>query len=344
MTIQDRMNALIVWGNAIAAMLDELDSNTLQEGNILDSIITKAHHQNQWFTSDQTRRALRSLSSILERSELERWILNYSNKIELPKNKKRVGVIMAGNIPAVGFHDALCVLASGNTLLAKCANDDKILIPFLLEVLITIEPRFRDDIHLVDRLENLDAVIATGSNNSSRYFDFYFGKYPHVIRKNRNSIAVLDGTESEKQLEALADDIFAYFGLGCRNVSKLYVPEGYDFAKFFPAMQVYGSLMMHSKYMNNYDYHHALFLLNDEKFLTNNYLIVRENEALSTPVSVLHYEFYKSLPELNEKLNEMEDQIQCRVGVGGLPFGTSQQPGIADYADGVDTMAFLLQQ
>jgi len=342
MTLQERINAFIVWGSAMAAMLDELEFNTLNEGNNIESIILKAHHHNQWFTPDQSKRALKAITIMLEKKSLEPWMGNYSANIELSAAPKRVGVIMAGNIPAVGFQDALCVLASGNILLAKCSSDDKILIPFLLEVLITIEPRFRANIEIVERLDNLDAVIATGSNNSSRYFDFYFGKYPHVIRKNRNSIAVLDGKESEKQLEALADDIFAYFGLGCRNVSKIYVPEGYDFANFYPAMQVYSSLMMHSKYMNNYDYHHALFLLNDEKFLTNNYLIVRQNEALSTPVSVLHFEYYNSLAELENKLSEISEEIQCRVGLGGLPLGASQQPGLSDYADGIDTMKFLI--
>lgn len=254
---------------------------------------------------------------------------------------KSIGLILAGNIPMVGFHDVLSVLLSGHRALIKPASDDRILLPFLLGILAEIEPRFSDAIRLVDKLENPDAVIATGSNNSARYFEYYFGKYPHIIRKNRTSVAILSGNETDEELVRLGSDIFSYFGLGCRNVSKLYVPKGYVFDRFFKGMEQFGYLMQHNKYMNNYDYHRALFLLNQESFLTNDFLLLREHREVSTPVSVLHYESYANGADLNAGLETVQDQIQCTVGIGHLPFGTAQCPGPMDYADGVDTMDFL---
>jgi hypothetical protein len=233
-------------------------------------------------------------------------------------------------------------LVAGHKAKVRLSSDDAILIPAMTNILIEMFPEFQNQLEFVNQLSGMDAVIATGSNNTARYFDYYFGKYPSLIRKNRNSIAVLSGHESAADLSQLGHDIFDYFGLGCRNVSKVYVPEGYSFNQFFEAIESYSGLMEHNKYMNNYDYHRALFLLDGIPFLTNNFLIVRENGAYPTPVSVVHYEYYTNLEDLEAKLASEKELIQCRVGLNGLPVGSSQQPDILDYADGVDTMKWIL--
>ena len=214
--------------------------------------------------------------------------------------------------------------------------------PFYIEVLQKISPDLAGVISVQERFTDIDAVIATGNNNSSRYFDYYFGKYPHIIRKNRNSVGILKGDETDADFINLGEDIFSYFGLGCRNVSKLYVPMGYNFNSFFNAMEKYSELMNHNKFMNNYDYHRALYLLNSEQFLTNNFLLLREAAPIATPVSVLHFEYYEDEKKLEETLKSDEKNIQCIVGGRYLPFGTSQQPRLDEYADGVDTLEFLM--
>lgn len=343
MTLEQRINALVMWGNAISAMLDEHNSENRESGNQLDTVLRKAQNKNQWFIEKNSLKSLNSIVYFLEKKNLMEWIRKYPDFFKSDQPVRKVGVIMAGNIPAVGFHDVLSVLICGHHLVARCSSDDSLIIPFLLDVLIQIEPRFKDCITVVERLEGIEAVIATGSNNSARYFEYYFSKYPHIIRKNRNSIAVLSGDETNEELIALGEDIFAYFGLGCRNVSKMYVPENYNFNRFFEAMETYSEILNHNKYMNNYDYHRSLFLLEIIPFLTNNFLIVKESDALATPVSVLNYNYYNDINILEKQLIEIKDQIQCRVGVNGLPFGTSQNPSLSDYADGVDTVKFLLE-
>jgi hypothetical protein len=278
---------------------------------------------------------------MLNKILLEVWVNNYHDDLSDNPEVKKVGIIMAGNIPAVGFHDLLCVLISGHKAVIRNSSDDAVLIPFLVEVLLNIAPDFANQIEFTQRISDIDAVIATGSNNSARYFDYYFAKYPSIIRRNRNSVAVLSGQETADDFRALGNDIFDYFGLGCRNVAKLYVPRGYVFDPFFALIEERASLMEHNKYMNNYDYHRALFLLDGIPFLTNNFLILRENEPLATPVSVVHYEFYDEINTLEEQLKSKSDEIQCRVGLNGLPFGSSQQPGLMDYADGVDVLQWL---
>jgi len=253
----------------------------------------------------------------------------------------RVGLVMAGNIPAVGFHDLLCVLASGNQAVCKLSSDDEVLIPFLTDILARVEPAFGGQSKFVGRVSDVDAVIATGSNNSARYFEYYFRHHPHIIRHNRNGVAVISGDESVEELGRLGQDIFTYFGMGCRSISKLFVPSGYDFSQFFSVTERFSEVMQHNKYMNNYDYHRALFLLNNEAFLTNNFLSLRQNTAIASPVSVLHYDYYVSRMEVERYLEMEAEKIQCVVGKGYLPFGTAQAPGLSDYADGVDTMKFL---
>jgi len=253
-----------------------------------------------------------------------------------------VGIIMAGNIPLAGFHDFLSVLVSGNRVIAKMSGSDSHLLPFITRILFSFAPGLAGNFGISEQMKNVDAIIATGSNNTSRYFEYYFSKIPHIFRKNRNSAAVLTGDENEFDFLLLGRDIFTYFGMGCRNVSKLYVPENYNFNNFFESITSYGHVMNHNKYMNNFDYHQALYLLNRQPFLTNNFVIVKEEESLSSPVGVLHYEYYSNEKQLESKLAAVKDELQCVVSKKGPVFpGQAQLPAIDDYADGIDTMSFL---
>jgi len=255
---------------------------------------------------------------------------------------------MAGNIPAVGFHDFLSVLLAGHHLLAKLSSDDQYLLPDIAEILINIEPSFNDHITFtLEKIQDFDAVIATGSNNTSRYFNYYFGKYPHIIRKNRNAIAVLGGNESRDELNGLAEDIFTYFGLGCRNVSRLFVPKDYDFKAFYEGIEGFSDIGNHHKYVNNYDYNKSVFLVNMEPHFDNGFLILKENAAIASPVSVMHYERYENLDEVNSFVSRESESIQCVVSAltevqGSIRPGSAQHPKLWDYADGVDTLRFLL--
>jgi hypothetical protein len=252
---------------------------------------------------------------------------------------------MAGNIPLVGFHDYLSVLISGNSVIAKTSSKDAELIVHLSEILCSINPAFSKKIRFTEGiLSDFDAVIATGSDNSSRYFEYYFGKYPHIIRKNRNSIAIIDGEETNQELENLGTDIFSYFGLGCRNISKVYLPEGYDVHTMIKNWTRYSDVILHSKYANNYDYNMAVYLVNKEKFLDTGYMLLKESAEISSPVSVLFYEFYKSEESLALKINSLNDKIQCITGRKYIPFGKSQFPRLWDYADNIDTLDFLLKK
>ncbi|MCB0762940.1 MAG: acyl-CoA reductase, partial [Flavobacteriales bacterium] len=250
----------------------------------------------------------------------------------------------AGNIPLVGFHDVMCVLLSGHKAKLKFSSDDNKLFPLLLQVLVKLEPQFAGYMDTTDgKLEGFDAVLATGSNNTSRYFEHYFGHVPHIIRRNRHSAAVLTGSESDEELKALGHDIFDYFGLGCRSVSKLYLPNGYDFNTFFGAIFDFGDIVNHHKYANNYDYNKAVWLLNKEDLLDNGFVLLRKSTDMTSPTGSLHYEFYDSLDQVRTDLQARSEEIQCVVGEGFVPFGKSQSPRLNDYADGVDTMVWLAQ-
>lgn len=309
----------------------------------LKQLIASAKQFNAWFTPESTAHAVEAIAKMLNESDLEKWMGAYPDKSD---KQKSIGLILAGNIPLVGFHDILCVLASGNKALIKLSSQDKMLIPYILNKLVEIEPGFCEQFEFIEKLENYDAVIATGSNNTSRYFDYYFSKVPNIIRKNRNSIAVLNGKESAKELHALGHDIFDYFGLGCRNVSKIYVPKGYKFDTFFESIEDFKWIADHHKYNNNYDYNKSIFLVNMDKHLDNGFLLLKEDERLASPLAVLYYEEYENIAELEKKLLAQEDQIQCIVSnehlsMKSFAFGQSQCPALWDYADGVDTMIFL---
>jgi hypothetical protein len=319
-----------------------------------EGVIAAASTANPWFTRDNILNALGAIGRPLIKEDLEKWLMPYAGKTGSAKAKKTVGVINAGNIPAVGFYDFLCVLMSGNIYHGKNSSDDLHLLPFIASLLKKIEPWFEGRIFFVDRISNPDAVIATGSNNSARYFNYYFGKYPHIIRKNRNGVAVLDGSETAEELSALADDLFRYFGLGCRSVSKIFVPEDFDARKLFPVFEKHNSVSQHSRYMNNYNYQRVVLMMQKFPFLENGFLILRENESLHSPISVLHYELYKNAEEVFKKLSAQREEVQC-VACGKdllknfkleksslVPLGQTQNPKLWDYADGVDTMEFLI--
>lgn len=314
----------------------------------LAALIASEARHNAWFTPQSVSRAVQAIAVQLSEDSLTRWLTNY----DLPARNapKIIGLILAGNIPLVGFHDVLCTLLAGHKMQIKVSSNDARLILYILEQLTALEANIADSYQITNRLAGFDAVIATGSNNSSRYFDYYFGKVPHIIRKNRNSVALLTGTETTEQLHSLGYDVFDYYGLGCRNVSKLMVPEGYNFDAFFEAIQSHQEVINHHKYHNNYDYNKAILLVNKEKHLDNGFLLLKEDEKLTSPLAVLHYQTYKTFEEATAQLTAQADQIQCVVTAAPIEvpvqvtgFGCSQQPGLADYADGVDTLDFLLK-
>jgi hypothetical protein len=311
----------------------------------LEETIALAGHKNGWFTEENVLFALKSWGDSLKEDALSAWLSPY----DLTRNReKTVAIIMAGNIPLVGFHDLISVLITGNKALVKLSSNDDVLVSFITDYLTSNEPLFEDRISIPQgKLEGFDAVIATGSNNTARYFEHYFGKVPNVIRKNRNSVAVLTGKEPSAQLEALGEDIFRYYGLGCRSVSKLFVPDGYDFEAFFTSIYSYRPILQQNKYANNYDYNKAVYLMSDFKIFDNGFLVLKEDNSYTSPIASLFYENYSSLQAVRERLKKDANQLQCVVGEGILDteisFGETQSPALSDYADGVDTVDFLLR-
>lgn len=311
----------------------------------LEQLINHAHRYNAWFTPEETKKAVNGISKMLNSNDLDIWFTNIKEVSE----SKSVGLVLAGNIPLVGFHDIISVLSTGHIALIKSSSQDKSLIPYFLQKLIEFEPKFKEQVKFIDRLEGFDAVIATGSTNTSRYFEYYFRKVPHIIRKNRNSIAVLTGNETKEELHQLGHDIFDYFGLGCRNVSKIYVPQGYEFSTFFESIESYKNIGNHHKYCNNYDYNKSIYLINGEKHFDNGFLLVKKDEKMSSPLAVLYYEEYTDLSTVETDIDGLSDHIQCVVANKKLNisnqqvgFGESQQPRLWDYADGINTIDFLL--
>lgn len=301
---------------------------------------------NGWFTDYNVRTALKALGESMVKTEMERWLAKYDGLA--PSETKQVGIIAAGNIPMAGFHDFMCVLLSGHRVIIKLSSTDDKLLPFLAKVLQHIEPALEGKIEFAPgMMKGADAYIATGSNNSSRYFDYYFGRFPHIIRKNRNSVAVLTGNETDEELAALTDDVFLYFGLGCRSVSKFYVPVGYDFSKVAKAFEIWKKAFENKKYGNNYDYIKAIYLLNKVLHIDCGFMMLKQDTALASPVAVVYFDYYSDLEQLGEELNRQAENIQCivgnvNIGLPILPFGKAQYPKIDEYADGVDTLNFLL--
>ena len=327
-------------GEILRASLSKRDKKHSSE---IHHLIDTQHLKNPWFTPENIRMAIESIADKLTEENLIKWTSSYPllNQTVEPMT---VGVIMAGNIPLVGFHDFISVLISGHKIIAKTSSKDSDLITCISKILCEINPGFSERIRLTDgTLSGFEAVIATGSDNSSRYFEYYFGKFPNIIRKSRNSIAVIDGQETDSELESLGNDIFSYFGLGCRSVSKLYIPEGYDLSNMTRRWKRYSGLINHDKYAHNYDYYKAVYLVNKEKFTDTGFLLLKENESLSSPVAVLNYEHYKTSDQFKILSEKQREKIQCIVGRNYIPFGKAQSPDLWDYADGTDTMEFLLK-
>ena len=309
-----------------------------------DNLYLKARNNNSWFTDQNIEEAIQGISLFLDSETLTNWV----NQYHLPQRPKIVGTIMAGNIPLVGFHDLLCILISGHQLMVKMSSQDSVLMEFIINKLTAINSGFKERIQMVDQLKGMDAIIATGSDNTARYFEYYFGKYPNIIRKNRSSCAIISGSESNAELGNLGQDIFSYFGLGCRNVSKLFVPTNYNFNAFFESIEFCSHVKEHHKYNNNYDNNKSIYIVNGEKHLDNGFLLVTESPQSVSPISVLFYEEYTNDIELKEKIALAQAKIQCIVSKNGdypnsFSFGEAQSPKIDDYADHVDTMRFLCQ-
>ena len=308
------------------------------------SLMERSSNYNAWFTSEEVQRAVASLSNMLNNTDMEKWF----RSISITESPKKVGLILAGNIPLVGFHDVISVLATGNIALIKLSSSDDKLLPALLKQLVSFEPAFADHIQYTERLKDFDAIIATGSNNSSRYFDYYFGKVPNIIRKNRNSVAVLTGSESPEAMQLLGHDVFDYFGLGCRNVSKIFIPADYDIKYFFEPIEEFQPIINHFKYNNNYDYNKSIFLVIGVEHFDNGFLLLKEDNGLASPLAVMYFERYTDLADVKASLAAEKENIQCVVSelplgleLPQLAFGQSQNPRLWDYADNVNTVEFL---
>ncbi|MEI2757589.1 MAG: acyl-CoA reductase [Chitinophagaceae bacterium] len=322
-------------------LLSRLGDYMLSADEKWQQIKEKASYENGWFTPEFTALSISNISSqLLSKQKLTNWVKPFFAEKQLSQ-PLQIGIIMAGNIPLVGFHDFLSVFLSGHKMLIKPSLKDSVLIKHLAEKLNEWEPELYQQIQFAEILKGCDVYIATGSNNSSRYFEYYFGKYPHIIRRNKTSVAILDGTETKEEMEALADDVFQYFGLGCRNVSKLMVPEGFDFVRLLDAFSKYLYLADHHKYKNNYDYNLALHILNKKYYMTNGAILLTEDSSVFSPISQLHFEYYKNAAALNEILQRDNEKIQAVAGKSHIPFGHTQCPGLIDYADGINTLEFL---
>ena len=345
MTLEERKEAFIDLGKFLNNFITENYSEEHKDlSHLLKEKTEVSIHYNGWFTKENIYFSLQQWADALTAKNLNEWLANYTVEEKSPKT---IAVIMAGNIPLVGFHDFLSVLITGNNILIKQSSNDQQLLPVLVECLIQQNPDFKNKINFTqEKLENFDAVIATGSNNTARYFEYYFSKYPHIIRKNRNSVAILTGDETKEELAPLGDDIFRYYGLGCRNVSKIFVPKDFKFEKLFEAVYDWNPIINQNKYANNYDYNKAVYLMSEFKLFDNGFLILKEDESFSSPIATLFYEKYSSLEELNLRLENQQEQIQCIVSSKLKPnhieFGKTQHPKLSDFADNVDTLQFLL--
>ena len=350
MTLETKKSVFVELGNFLSQFSE---NNTLKNPAVLHNetffddfvdLIHLSQSHNGWYTPEQVYFSIQSWAEALTDANLTEWLSIY----DLEKNKtKNVALILAGNIPLVGFHDFLSVLITGNNVLVKTSSNDQHLLPFLAKYIVAVEPEFASKITFVEgKLENFDAVIATGSNNTARYFEYYFKDKPSIIRKSRNSVAVLTGNETKEQLAALGEDIFRYFGLGCRNVSKLFVPKDYSFVAFFEAIFEYQDVIHYEKYANNYDYNKAVFLMSNFKLLDNGFLTLKEDKSHASPISSVFYENYETIAELEKRLVAESEQIQCIVSddliKNSIGFGQTQKPALWNYADNIDTISFLL--
>jgi hypothetical protein len=347
MTLNKRISA---FEQLSVRLQDTLDGK--KTGNDkLSRQIEQEHNYNSWFIPYFVRRAMDSIVQMLNEKQIEQWILPYQDMLSIQQSPLRTGVIMAGNIPLVGFHDFISVLMAGHIFIGKLSSNDAHLLPIIAEMLCEIEPSFADKIIFCpDKLDPIDRLIATGSNDAARHFSFYFQKYPSIIRKHCNSIALLDGNESDEDLRKLADDIFLYFGSGCRSVSKIYVPTNYSFQPLFAALDVYKDIVaQHNKYLNNLEYQKTVHLLNAVPFLDQGIIIFKQETALSSPIGIVHYQYYDDKNVVLNEIRSYGEALQCAVGnskeyASFVHFGKTQYPKLNNYANGIDTLSFLLQQ
>lgn len=341
MILEKQISGLAELSNFITHFLGQNPDLYTEDEEDFSAVLRQSHQENSWFTLESQKHALKQWANLLQKKEVEKWVRNYKRSF-VPK---KVGLILAGNIPLVGFHDVLAVILSGHIPLVKLSSKDRHMIPFLLK-------KWRElsetsiDFEFTDRLSEYDAVIATGSNNTARYLDYYFKDTLSIIRKNRTSVAVLSGDETSAELELLAEDIFTYFGLGCRNVTRLFIPHDFLIDRLFESFIKFKEVINHHKYANNYEYNRAIYLLNQEKFWDNNFVMLKEDESLFSPLSVLNFTRYQNLDEVKDFILSQKENIQTVVargnlGLDSIPFGEAQNPTLDTYADNVDTMQFL---
>lgn len=336
MTLSDRI-----------AVLEKLGEHLLGKDEYLEAVMARSKYHNGWFTIESQQEAISAIANqFLNKSKLQEWVAKY--RISDQTEQKVLGLVLAGNLPLVGFHDILTVFLSGHKAQVKLSDKDKYLLPYFVKLLNQFNPQTGDYFEFVDNLGGFDAIIATGSNNSARYFEAYFGTYPNIIRRNRNGVAVLTGEEAKGELSLLGKDVFQFFGLGCRNVSKIYVPRGYDFDPLLEALHEFKKIVLNTKYKNNFDHNYALLILNKTPYKANGCILMTENDSFQSPIACLHYSYYDSKEQLQEELMQRKEEIQCIVSkekfeaLPSFDFGQAQEPGLADYADGVDTMEFLI--
>ncbi|MDB9787461.1 acyl-CoA reductase [Flavobacteriaceae bacterium] len=343
---KERLIAFSELGTLFKENVDKKENKKFPEWDtVLEKTLIESHSYNSWFTIDNLKLSLKNWSNSLQENIISDWLSKYN--IE-DKSSKKIAIIMAGNIPAVGFHDLLCSLLLNFDCIVKLSSEDKLLIPFIVKFLESRNEKLKNKVTFEsEKLKDFDGVIATGNNNSHRYFDYYFSKYPNLLRKTRHSIAVLDGKESDNDLSELSNDIFNYFGLGCRSVSKVFIPYGYDLDLLFNAFFRHKEVVNHNKYVNNFDYNKAVYLMSKEKFIENGFIILKEESKLGSPIGCLFYEFYSDKKEITKLINNNSDSIQCVVSNinfnTNIKFGQTQCPNISDYADNNDTIKFLLK-
>ncbi len=341
MTIEKHISGLCKLSGYLKDFLNKTPENFSENDEEINALLRKSEIDNSWFTIDNQKFALKQWADLLNEDNLKKWLSNY----RVSKFPKRVGLILAGNIPIVGFHDVISVILSGNIPVIKLSSKDKLMTPFLLKKWNEFSEESLQ-YEIVEKLENFDAVIATGSNNTARYLEYYFKDYLNIIRKNRTSVAVLNGDETDKELQLLAEDIFRYFGLGCRNVTRIFIPENYKIDRLFENFLNFKEIINHHQYANNYEYNRAIYLLNQEKFWDNNFVMLKEDDALFSPLSVINFSRYSELDEVKNFTSKNEENIQCIVakpelGFNSVTFGEAQNPQLDTYADNVDTMQFL---
>ena len=337
--------SLIQFGKFLRSFLDSDSWPGFQSGvdqrefDNFKSSTEKAESNNAWFSRKMIRLSMESWAKNLSEDNIDKWMSKYDVPSSINKN---VLIICAGNLPLVGFHDIVCCILLNINTQVKLSKNDNVLIPAILNVLYLFDSELQDRIKICnEKPDNYNYVIATGNNNSNRYFEYYFGKFPHIFRRNRTSIAVVHSEISDDQLKSLSHDMLQYYGLGCRSVTKLYLPEKFSLDRIYNSVFNYKDLINHNKYMNNYDYNRSIFLLGKKLFFDNGFLILKEDKSLFSPISVVNFEYYSSMETLEKELNVLSNEIQCMVGEGGIPFGTAQKPELWDYADGVDTIDFL---